>query len=157
MVSLRNSYAKANNTITLFSIQMLISMHQVIVTAIVIMADFVIICLDNDCGDDKLMYAHLHLNRKQRFRIVCVSERISQTHQLQQNTFPHVLRCWFFLTIRVAQGVGWLVWWDVDVINFETGRSNHLDTKSCPIIQMSCLFAGHLFASHAFMQSTSVF
>ena len=26
------------------------------------------ICHDNDCGDDDLMHAHLHLNRKKRYR-----------------------------------------------------------------------------------------
>ena len=63
IVRLRNAYANANDTITLNSIQMQMSMHQVIVTAIVIMADDKI-CHDNDSGDDNLMHAHLHLNRK---------------------------------------------------------------------------------------------
>ena len=75
---LRNAYANANDTITLNSIQMQMSMHQVIVTAIVIMADDKI-CHDNDSGDDNLMHAHLHLNRKYCC-IVCVSVRISQPH-----------------------------------------------------------------------------
>ena len=64
MVSLRNSYAKANDMITLFSIQMQMSINWVIVTAIVIMADTIIICHDLDCGDNTLMHAHLHLNEK---------------------------------------------------------------------------------------------
>ena len=34
----------------------------------------------NDCGDDNLMHANLHLNRKYGYRIFCVSLRISQTH-----------------------------------------------------------------------------
>ena len=64
LVSLRNPYANANYTITLFSIQMQMKMHYVIVTAIVIMADYDKICHDNDCADNNLMHAHLHLNRK---------------------------------------------------------------------------------------------
>ena len=43
-----------NDTITLFSIQMLVSMQIVIVTAIVIMAAYDKICHDNNCGDDNL-------------------------------------------------------------------------------------------------------
>ena len=34
------------------------------VAAIVIIADYDKICHDNDCRYDKLMHAHLHLNRK---------------------------------------------------------------------------------------------
>ena len=42
MVTLRNSYANAVDTITLFSIQMHMSMHLVILNAIImIMADFI--------------------------------------------------------------------------------------------------------------------
>ena len=67
MVSLRSSYANANDTITLVSIQMQMSMHLVIVTPIVIMADFIIICHDNDCDDYNLMHANLHLYRKECF------------------------------------------------------------------------------------------
>ena len=49
------------------------------------MEDFIIICHDKDCGDDNLMHAHLHWNRKKkRYRIVCVSVRISQLHQYLQ-------------------------------------------------------------------------
>ena len=65
MVRLQNAYANANDTITLFSFQMQMSMHQVIVTKIVIMTDFrKLICHDNNRGDDNLMHAPLHLNRK---------------------------------------------------------------------------------------------
>ena len=39
------------------------SMHMVIVTAIVIMADIRKICHDNGCGDDNLLHVILHLNR----------------------------------------------------------------------------------------------
>ena len=38
---------------------------QKFVIAIVIMADFIIIFHDNNCGDETLTHAHLHLNRKQ--------------------------------------------------------------------------------------------
>ena len=48
MVRLRNAYANLNDTITLFSIQMQMSMHLVIVTAIVNMADFIIIYHNNN-------------------------------------------------------------------------------------------------------------
>ena len=53
-----NANAKANDSIKLFSIQMQMSMHYVIVTAIVIMADHDKICHDNDSGDN--MHAYLH-------------------------------------------------------------------------------------------------
>ena len=81
-MNLRNLCVNTNNTITLFSIQMQMSMHELIVTAIVIVAYFIIICNDNDCGDNNLMHAHLHLNRKKHYPFVCVSVRISHTHQL---------------------------------------------------------------------------
>ena len=51
MVSMRNSYANANDTITLLSIQMQMEMHWDIITAIVIMAYYDNISHDNDCGD----------------------------------------------------------------------------------------------------------
>ena len=59
MVRLWNEYANTNDTITLFSIQMQMSIHQVIVTTIIIMADFMEICHDNDFADHNLMHAHL--------------------------------------------------------------------------------------------------
>ena len=80
MVRLQNGYTNANDTITLFSIQMHMSMHDVVVTGIVIMTDLIKVYHDNNCGEDYLMHAHLHLNRKYRYCIVCVIVRISQTH-----------------------------------------------------------------------------
>ena len=71
LVSLQNLY---DNAIRLYA------MHQVIVTAILIMADYDKICHDNDSNDKNLMHAHLHFNRNKRYRIICVSIRISQTH-----------------------------------------------------------------------------
>ena len=73
MVSLRNSNAYANDSIMLFSIQMQMSMHKAIVTAIVIMTDYDKICHDNDCGDDNLMHAHFHLNNKISHRVVALT------------------------------------------------------------------------------------
>ena len=74
VVSLRNSYANANDTIALFCIQMqMMGMHQVIVTAIAIMADLIVIYRDKDYGDDNLVHAHLYQNTKQRYHIVCVN------------------------------------------------------------------------------------
>ena len=64
LVRLRNAYPNANDTITLFSNQMQVSMHKVVVTAIDIMADYTEICQNDDCGDDNLMHAHLHSKRK---------------------------------------------------------------------------------------------
>ena len=55
MVSLRNSYANSYDIITLFSIQMQMSMHLFILTAIIIMIDYVKICYDNECGEDNLV------------------------------------------------------------------------------------------------------
>ena len=40
------------------------SVYLVIVTEIVIMADFMEICHDDDFGANNLMHAHLHLKRK---------------------------------------------------------------------------------------------
>ena len=64
MVRLRNAYANANDTMTLFSFLMQMSTHYVIVTTKVNMTDFRKIYHDNNCGDDNLMHAHLHLTRK---------------------------------------------------------------------------------------------
>ena len=56
MVRLRNAYANAN-------IKHALSFRRR-VTVIVIMAEFMKICNDDDCGDENLMHAHLHLKRK---------------------------------------------------------------------------------------------
>ena len=64
MVRLQIAYANVNDRITLFSIQIQMTMHYVIVTAIVIMADYDLIWHDNYSGYENLIHAHLHLNRK---------------------------------------------------------------------------------------------
>ena len=85
-MSLHNAYANTNGTITLFSFQVQMSMYQIIVTTIVIMTNFGKICHGNNCGDGNLMHGNLHLNRKQRYHIVCVSVRILQPHQCHFDT-----------------------------------------------------------------------
>ena len=62
LVSLQNSYADSNNTITLFYIQMQISMHYVIATAIVFMAEFYH-CRDNNYVDDNITGASFDIQR----------------------------------------------------------------------------------------------
>ena len=116
------------------------SMHQVIVTASISWQIMIKSALITIAATDNLipgMHAHLHLNEKQRYRIVCVTVRNSQTYQYVEVTF----------IIRSLDAQLWhrFSGWGVQVVRMgEVRRSTFALRFVCTSVHIQFLFSTYL-------------